>query len=140
MTVIISYRCILKELLTILIQKFGSLRDHRLTFFNYNIVIYLKTVFIVANSAYPDCMLPNAVFHLGLHHLLKYLFTDIHIGNIWPSSCNFSVLKFIILSAHEELSSGTKILNVDTCLHTCYIFMCVNCEGSFKICTHDTWR
>ena len=34
-----------------------------------------KIVFILANSAYPNEMLPYAAFHLGLHGLSKYLFT-----------------------------------------------------------------
>ena len=37
----------------------------------------LKIVLILANSADPDEMLPNAAFHLGLHCLPKYLFTGI---------------------------------------------------------------
>ena len=38
----------------------------------------LKIVFIfIANSADSDEMLPYAAFHLGLHCLPKYLFTDI---------------------------------------------------------------
>ena len=37
----------------------------------------LKIVFILANSADPDEMLPNAAFHQGLHGLPKYLFTGI---------------------------------------------------------------
>ena len=32
----------------------------------------LKIVFISANSADPDELLPYAAFHLGLHCLLKY--------------------------------------------------------------------
>ena len=37
----------------------------------------LKIVFILANSGYPDEMLPYTAFHLGLHHSPKYLFTGI---------------------------------------------------------------
>ena len=40
----------------------------------------LKIVFILANGADRDEMLPYATFHLGLHYLTKYLFTGIHMG------------------------------------------------------------
>ena len=41
---------------------------------NYNVVLSLKVVFILANNADPDEMQPYAAFHLGLHCLPKYLF------------------------------------------------------------------
>ena len=41
--------------------------------------LFLKTVLILANSADPDEMPPDTAFHLGLHCLLKYLFTVIQI-------------------------------------------------------------
>ena len=37
----------------------------------FDIFLSLKIVFILANSADPDEMLPYAAFHLGLHCLLK---------------------------------------------------------------------
>ena len=40
----------------------------------------LKIVFILANSADLDEILPYAVFHLGLHYLSMYLFTSIQNG------------------------------------------------------------
>ena len=39
--------------------------------------MYLKIVFILENSADPDEMPPYVAFHLGLHCLPKYPFTDI---------------------------------------------------------------
>ena len=41
----------------------------------------LKIVFILENSAGPYEMPPSAVFHLGLHCLLKYLFIGIQDEN-----------------------------------------------------------
>ena len=41
----------------------------------------LKIVFISANSADPDEMLPYAAFHLGLHCLQKYMFISIQNEN-----------------------------------------------------------
>ena len=41
------------------------------------IFLSLKIVFILANSADPDEMLPYAAFHLGIHCLRKYLFIGI---------------------------------------------------------------
>ena len=46
------------------------LRGHRSKFLNNEVVMFLKIVFIFANSADPDEMLPLAAFHLGLHCLL----------------------------------------------------------------------
>ena len=40
-------------------------------------VYVLKIVFVVANTVYPNKMLPYAAFHLGLHCVAKYLFTGI---------------------------------------------------------------
>ena len=41
----------------------------------------LMIVFILANNEHPDEMPPYAAFHLGLHCLLKYLFTGMQNGN-----------------------------------------------------------
>ena len=41
----------------------------------------LKMIIILANSADPDEMPPQAAFHLGFHCLPKYLFTVIQIEN-----------------------------------------------------------
>ena len=41
------------------------------------VFLSLKIVFILANSADPDEMLPYAAFHLGIHCLRKYMFIDI---------------------------------------------------------------
>ena len=38
--------------------------------------MYMKIDFILANSPDPDEMWHNVAFHVGLHCLLKYLFTD----------------------------------------------------------------
>ena len=43
-------------------------------FWNYEVLLSLKVVFILANTADPDEMQHNAAFHLGLHCLLKYQF------------------------------------------------------------------
>ena len=48
--------------------------------FNIHIHLSLKIVFILANSADPDEMLPYAAVHLGLHCLPKYLFLGIQNG------------------------------------------------------------
>ena len=50
------------------------LRGHRLKFPKNIVFISLKLDFIFAKSAYPDEMLRNAAFHLGLHCLPKYPF------------------------------------------------------------------
>ena len=39
--------------------------------------MFLKIVFILANSADPDEMPLNVAFHLNLHFLSKFLFTSI---------------------------------------------------------------
>ena len=41
------------------------------------LVLSLKIVTVLANSAEPDEMPPHAVFHLALHCLPKYLFIGI---------------------------------------------------------------
>ena len=43
-------------------------------FLNYDVCLSLEIVLILANSANPDEMQHNAVFHLGFHCLPKYLF------------------------------------------------------------------
>ena len=53
---------------------FCILMGHKSTFLNFNIFLFLKIVYILANSADPDEMPHNAAFHLGLHCLPKYLF------------------------------------------------------------------
>ena len=59
-----------------------------------HVLLSLKTVFILANSADPDKMPPYVAFYLGLHCLPKYLFTvsrmQVVISNISslnPNSC-----------------------------------------------------
>ena len=47
---------------------------HRLSFFNYFIVLFLRTFFYLENSVDPDEMPHYAAFHLGLHCLSKYPF------------------------------------------------------------------
>ena len=42
-----------------------------------NMIMSLKIIFILANSADPDEIQPYAAFHPGLHCLPKYLFTGI---------------------------------------------------------------
>ena len=54
------------------------LRGHRYTFLNYDVLMRLKIVFVLANSSDPD-----AVFHLGFHCLPKYMFA----GRIIKSRC-----------------------------------------------------
>ena len=44
---------------------------------NFNIFLFLKIILILANSADPDEMPPNAAFHLGLQCLPKYLLIGI---------------------------------------------------------------
>ena len=46
-------------------------------FLNYDVFIFQKIVFILANSADPDEMPHDAAFHMGLHSLPKCLFTGI---------------------------------------------------------------
>ena len=48
------------------------------TFQSNDVFMSLKIVYILANSADPDKMLPYAAFHLGLHCLPKYLFSHPH--------------------------------------------------------------
>ena len=43
------------------------LRGHRQIFLNYDVFLYLKAIFILANSADPGEMQDHAAFHLGLH-------------------------------------------------------------------------
>ena len=46
-------------------------------FLNSDVFLFLKTVLILANSADPKEMIHSWVFHLGLHHLPKYLLTSV---------------------------------------------------------------
>ena len=43
-------------------------------YLNFNVVLSLKVILIVANSAVPDEMQHYAAFHLGLHCMPKYPF------------------------------------------------------------------
>ena len=56
---------------------FCILRGNRSKFLNYHVFLSLKIVFILANSADPDEMLPYMTFHLGLHFLPMHLFIGI---------------------------------------------------------------
>ena len=46
-------------------------------FLGNDVFLYLKVVFILANTADPGEMPPNSTFHLGLHCLSKYLFISL---------------------------------------------------------------
>ena len=48
-----------------------------LTLFKFAVFLSMKTVFILANSVYPDETTHYAAFHLGLRCLPKYLFISI---------------------------------------------------------------
>ena len=48
------------------------LRGHRLKFLNDYVFLSQKIVFISTKSVDPDEMLHFAVFHLGIHSLLKF--------------------------------------------------------------------
>ena len=63
----------------------------------------LKFVLNLANSAGPDEMPPYAAFHLGLHCLLKYLFTSIQK----EKGCFISKIEKAV-SKGEDLCSGKK--------------------------------
>ena len=54
------------------------LRGQRLNFPQKNIYLSLKIDFAVANSADADEMPHYVTFHLGLHCLLKYMFSLEH--------------------------------------------------------------
>ena len=56
---------------------FCDRRGHMSKFLNYDVFMSVKVVFILANSEDTDEMRPYAAFHLCLHCLPKYLFTDI---------------------------------------------------------------
>ena len=53
----------------------------RSKFLNYNVFLFLKIVFILANSADPGEMPPYVAFHLGFHCLPKYLYINIQNEN-----------------------------------------------------------
>ena len=52
------------------------LRENRLKFLNHDVFLSLKVVLILSNSADPDKMQHNAVFHLGRYCLPKYMFRN----------------------------------------------------------------
>ena len=56
---------------------FCVLRGYRSKFLLNDVLLSLKIVFILANSADPNEMLLYVAFHLGLICLSKYLFTGI---------------------------------------------------------------
>ena len=58
----------------------------------FNIFPSLNVVFILVNSADPDEVPPYAAFHLGLHCLPKYLFTDMQNKKV-----NFSIKTFAMI-------------------------------------------
>ena len=70
----------------------------------------LKVVFILANSADPDEMLPNATFYLGLHCLPKYLFivTQKEKGNYQISLFRF-VSQLLYVEKLDCLLSGSGV-------------------------------
>ena len=51
-----------------------TLRGKGLNFLNYNVLLSLRVVLILANSADPDEMQLYAAFHLGIPCLLNYPF------------------------------------------------------------------
>ena len=53
------------------------LRGDRSKLPKYDVFMCLKTDLIFANSTDSDEMLPYVAFHLGLHCLPKYLFTEL---------------------------------------------------------------
>ena len=56
-------------------QSILHLKGSHVKCLDYDVFMSLKIVFILANRADPDEMLPYAAFHLGLHCLPQYLFT-----------------------------------------------------------------
>ena len=65
---------------TLIIGPLCILRGQRLYFQNNIKFLSLKIDLILANSADPDEMPPDAAFHLGFHWLPKYPF-----GDFWSS-------------------------------------------------------
>ena len=61
-----------------------------------DVYLSLKIVFILANSADLDEMLPYAAFHLGLHCLSKYLF--IGIQNEKSKGITILILRVVLLA------------------------------------------
>ena len=52
--------------------------------FSKNLLLSLKIVLILGNSADPDEMQHDAAFHLGLHCLPKYSSRCLHYRKRWP--------------------------------------------------------
>ena len=77
-------------------------KGSQINFQNYDVILSLKAVQIVANSANADEMQHYAAFHLGIHYLQKYPFR----GFRYTAECQWNIKVHI----HIKLSNNCREL------------------------------